>query len=46
MIRVEEWAEIRHSHVAEELSQRAIAGRLGLVRKTVARALAAEAPRT
>lgn len=43
---MQEWAEIRHLHVAEGLSQRAIADRLGVARKTVARALAAEAPPT
>ena len=43
---MQEWAEIRHLHVAEGLSQRAIADRLGLARKTVARALAAETPPT
>ena len=46
MIRVQEWAEIRHLHFAEGLSQRAIADRLGLARKTVARALASEVPPT
>jgi transcriptional regulator with XRE-family HTH domain len=46
VIRVQEWAEIRHLHVAEGLSQRAIAERLGVARKTVARALAAETPPT
>ena len=44
MITVEEWAEIRRLHVAEGLSQRAIADRLGLARKTVARALASQGP--
>ncbi|HEX7460723.1 MAG TPA: helix-turn-helix domain-containing protein, partial [Dermatophilaceae bacterium] len=41
---MEEWAEIRRLHVAEGLSQRAIADRLGLARKTVARALASQGP--
>jgi len=41
---VQEWAEIRHLHVAEGLSQRAIADRLGIARKTVARALASQGP--
>ena len=44
MITVEEWAEIRRLHVAEGLSQRAIADRLGLARKTVAWALASRGP--
>jgi len=44
VITVEEWAEIRRLHVAEGLSQRAIADRLGLARKTVARALASQGP--
>lgn len=44
MINVQEWAEIRHLHVAEGLSQRAIADRLGVARKTVARALGSEGP--
>ncbi|WP_245631594.1 IS21 family transposase, partial [Curtobacterium ammoniigenes] len=41
---MQEWAEIRHLHVAEGLSQRAIADRLGVARKTVARALGSEGP--
>lgn len=44
MIQVQEWAEIRHLHFAEGLSQRAIAERLGVARKTVAKAVRAEAP--
>jgi transcriptional regulator with XRE-family HTH domain len=44
VINVQEWAEIRHLHVAEGLSQRAIADRLGIARKTVARALASQGP--
>jgi transposase len=44
VIRVQEWAEVRHLHFAEGLSERAIADRLGLARGTVRRALAAEAP--
>ena len=35
MIQVQDWAEIRHLYFAEELSQRAIAERLGVARKTV-----------
>lgn len=46
MIKVQEWAEIRHLHAAEGLSQRAIADRLGVAPKTVARALALEMPPT
>lgn len=46
MIRVQEWAEVRHLHVAEGLSERVIADRLGLARGTVRRALAADAPPT
>lgn len=38
------WAEIRYLHASEGLSGRAIAARLGVARKTVARALAAQAP--
>ena len=44
MIKVQEWAEIRHLHFSEGLSARAIAARLGLARETVARALRAESP--
>ena len=44
MIRVQDWAEIRHLHFAEGLSERAIAERVGVARGTVRRALAAEAP--
>jgi DNA-binding transcriptional regulator LsrR (DeoR family) len=35
VIQVQDWAEIRHLYFAEELSQRAIAERLGVARKTV-----------
>jgi transposase len=41
---VQEWAEIRHFHFAEGLSERAIANRVGVARGTVRRALAAEWP--
>jgi len=41
---VHEWAEIRHLHLAEGLSARAIAARLGIARDTVARALRSESP--
>ena len=41
---MQEWAEIRHLHFSEGLSARAVAGRLGLARDTVARALRAESP--
>jgi transcriptional regulator with XRE-family HTH domain len=44
VIKVQEWAEIRHLHFSEGLSARAIAARLGLARETVARALRAESP--
>ncbi len=48
MIRVSQWAEIRHLYVVERVPKRAIARRLGLDRKTVERALghvAAPGPR-
>ena len=44
VIRVQDWAEIRHLHFSEGLSARAIALRLGLARDTVSRALRAESP--
>jgi transposase len=44
VIRVQEWAEIRHLHFAEGMSARAIAVKLGVARDTVARALRAESP--
>lgn len=44
MIQVQEWAEIRHLHFAEGLSERAIAERVGVARGTVRRALSAQAP--
>ena len=44
MISVAEWAEIRRLYKVEKLSKRTIARRLGVHRKTVSRALAAEAP--
>jgi transposase len=44
VIRVQEWAEIRHLHFAEGLSARAIAVKLGVARDTVARALRSESP--
>ena len=44
MISVQDWAEIRHLHFAEGLSERAIADRVGVARGTVRRALAAEGP--
>ena len=44
MIQVQEWAEVRHLHFAEGLSERVIADRLGLARGTVRRAIAAESP--
>ena len=44
MLKVEEWAEIRRLHKVEGLSQRAISRRLGLNRRTVAKALASAEP--
>jgi transposase len=44
MLKVEEWAEIRRLHKIEGLSQRAIARRLGVNRRTVAKALASSVP--
>lgn len=44
MINLQEWAEIRHLHVSEGLSARAISKRLGLARDTVSRALASTTP--
>jgi len=44
VIRVQDWAEIRHLHFSEGLSARAIALRLGLARDTVSRALRIESP--
>ena len=38
------WAEIRYLHASEGLSGRAIAKRLGVARKTVAKALASDGP--
>ena len=42
MIRVSQWAEVRHMHLAEGIAKKEIARRLGLDIKTVRRALAAE----
>lgn len=44
MVGVEQWAEIRRMHRVERLSIREISNRTGLHRKTIRRALAAEAP--
>lgn len=44
MISLEDWALIRHLHRSEGLSQRAIAGQLGIARDTVASALASDGP--
>jgi len=44
MLKVEEWAEIRRLHKVEGMSQRAIARRLGVNRRTVVKALASSAP--
>jgi transposase len=44
VVGVEQWAEIRRMHRVERLSIREISKRTGLHRKTIRRALAAEAP--
>jgi transposase len=44
LVGVEQWAEIRRMHRVERLSIREISKRLGLHRKTIRRALAAQAP--
>jgi transposase len=44
MISVQEWAEIRRLHLAEGMSKKAIARKLGLSRNTVRAALSSEAP--
>ncbi|MBC7595223.1 MAG: IS21 family transposase [Kineosporiaceae bacterium] len=44
MITLQDWAEIRHLHGAEQMSVRAIASRLGISRDTVSRALAVDGP--
>jgi len=44
VISLEDWALIRHLHHSETLSQRSIAKRLGVARKTVAAALAGDGP--
>jgi transposase len=44
VINVEEWAEIRRLHRAEEMPIKAIARRMGISKNTVKRALAADAP--
>ena len=41
---MEDWALIRHLHLAEGLSQRRIAEQLGLSRNTVAKAVASSSP--
>lgn len=47
MIRVSQWAEIRHMHLVEGVAKKSVARRLGLDVKTVRRALAKEkAPST
>ena len=43
---MQDWAEVRHLHVSEGMSVRAIANRLGIARETVSRALASEGPPT
>ncbi|GAA1894441.1 IS21 family transposase [Streptantibioticus ferralitis] len=44
MIRVEDWAEIRRLHRAEQMPIRAIARHLGISKNTVKRALASDRP--
>ncbi|WP_189135569.1 IS21 family transposase [Wenjunlia tyrosinilytica] len=44
MISVEDWAEIRRLHRAEQMPVRAIARKLGIARNTVRRAIADDAP--
>ncbi|MEW1909441.1 IS21 family transposase [Kitasatospora sp. NPDC085895] len=44
MIRVEDWAEIRRLHRAEQMPIRAIARQLGISKNTVKRALATDRP--
>ena len=44
MISVEDWAEIRRLHRAEEMPIRAIARHLGISKNTVKRALATDRP--
>lgn len=46
MISLQDWAEIRHLHVSEGMSIRAIAKRLGMSREAVARAIASLSPPT
>ena len=42
MIRVSQWAEIRHMHLVEGVAKKSVARRLGLDVKTVRRALVQE----
>ncbi len=44
MISVEDWAEIRRLHFAEELDIKAIARRLGVARNTVRAAVRSSEP--
>ncbi len=44
MIGVEDWAEIRRLHRAEQMPVRAVARQLGIARNTVRRAIADDAP--
>ena len=44
MVGVERWAEIRRAHFVEGVAIRALARRTGLDRKTIRRALRADAP--
>jgi transposase len=44
VITVQDWAQIRYLHGSEQLSERAIAARLGLARETVSRAVNSSSP--
>jgi hypothetical protein len=44
VITVQDWAQIRYLHGSEQLSERAIAARLGLSRETVSRAVNSTSP--
>jgi hypothetical protein len=46
VITLQDWAEVRHLHLSEGLSVRAIAKRLGIARETVVRAVASGGPPT
>lgn len=44
MYRVKDWAEVKRHHEREGLSKKAIAGKLGMSRNTVARLLCLSEP--